>query len=184
MTATSWAAGIQFARPPHLNITTDTSASAILNPKGRYYDQLKRTWATEFQDTYWAEDAIFMERNSRDFVSRIDRINTNAEAICDVLRSDNRGTIRQSSLQLFSVVVADICTPIVKQVNYPKHSPSRPFYEVCRTANGGYGGLLSATFFCREDAVAFFDNLATAKGPSLGTNFTLRLVSLWVGICV
>jgi cystathionine gamma-synthase len=52
---------------------------------------LKQTWTAGFEDNYWAEDAIFMERNSRDFVSRIDRINTNAEAICDVLRSDQRG---------------------------------------------------------------------------------------------
>jgi cystathionine gamma-synthase len=63
---------------------------------------------------------------------------------------------------------------VVKQVNYPKHSPTRPFYDRCRTPNGGYGGLLSATFFTRADAVAFFDSLDTAKGPSLGTNFTLR----------
>ncbi|KAF2429580.1 cystathionine gamma-synthase [Tothia fuscella] len=125
--------------------------SAILNPNGPYYEQLKRTWSHEFQDNYWVEDAIFMERNSRDFVPRIERININAEAICDVLRLD----------------------PRVKQVYYPKHNPTQPFYDICRTTNGGYGGLLSATFFSREDAVAFFDNLATAKGPSLGTNFTL-----------
>jgi cystathionine gamma-synthase len=62
----------------------------------------------------------------------------------------------------------------VKQVNYPKYSPTRPFYDRCRNPNGGYGGLLSATFYSTADAVAFFDNLDTAKGPSLGTNFTLR----------
>ena len=39
----------------------------------------------DYEDNYWAEDAIFMERNSRDFVSRIERINLNAEAICDTL---------------------------------------------------------------------------------------------------
>jgi cystathionine gamma-synthase len=32
-----------------------------------------------------------MERNSRDFVTRIDRINSNAEAICEVLQSHPRG---------------------------------------------------------------------------------------------
>jgi cystathionine gamma-synthase len=63
---------------------------------------------------------------------------------------------------------------LVKQVNYPKYSPTRRFYDQCRTSTGGYGGLLSATFFNHADAVVFFDNLATAKGPSLGTNFTLR----------
>lgn len=61
----------------------------------------------------------------------------------------------------------------VKQVNYPKISPSRVFYDRCRNSNGGYGGLLSATFYSRADAIAFFDNLDTVKGPSLGTNFTL-----------
>ncbi|KIW00900.1 hypothetical protein, variant 4 [Verruconis gallopava] len=125
--------------------------SAILNPRGRYYSHLKKVWDQEFEDNYWAEDAIFMERNSRDFVSRIDRINANAEAVCEVLRQD----------------------PRVKQVMYPKYNACRPFYERCRTANGGYGGLLSATFHKREHAITFFDALDTAKGPSLGTNFTL-----------
>lgn len=62
----------------------------------------------------------------------------------------------------------------VKTVYYPKHSDTRTFYDKCRTANGGYGGLLSATFYTKQDAATFFDNLDTAKGPSLGTNFTLR----------
>lgn len=61
----------------------------------------------------------------------------------------------------------------VKQVNYPKYGPAREFYDHCRTPNGGYGGLLSATFHKPADAIVFLDNLDTAKGPSLGTNFTL-----------
>lgn len=32
------------------------------------------------------------------------------------------------------------------------------------------------TFRTRLEAIAFYDALETAKGPSLGTNFTLRLV--------
>ena len=59
---------------------------------------------------------------------------------------------------------------------YPKFNSCRPFYDRCRNTNGGYGGLLSATFHKREHAVTFFDALDTAKGPSLGTNFTLRYV--------
>jgi cystathionine beta-lyase/cystathionine gamma-synthase len=34
-----------------------------------------------------------MERNSRDFVLRNERINSNAEAICNVLRSHPRGML-------------------------------------------------------------------------------------------
>lgn len=65
--------------------------SLVLNPKGKHYDELKRTWTQDYEDNHWAEDSIFLERNSRDFVSRIERINTNAEAICDVLRAHPRG---------------------------------------------------------------------------------------------
>lgn len=123
----------------------------VLNPKAKNYKLLKQQWTEDYEDNHWAEDSIFLERNSRDFVSRIDRIGTNAEAICDVLSAH----------------------PRVKQVNYPKTSPTRCFYDKCRNPNGGYGGLLSATFYTRGDAIAFFDSLDTVKGPSLGTNFTL-----------
>lgn len=67
--------------------------SAILNPKRRYYNLLKKAWAQEYEDNYWAEDSIFMERNSRDFVSRVERINGNAEAICELLQSHPKGLI-------------------------------------------------------------------------------------------
>ncbi|KAH9880065.1 hypothetical protein J1614_002091 [Plenodomus biglobosus] len=123
----------------------------VLSPTSKNYALLKRTWNEDYEDNHWAEDSIFLERNSRDFVSRIERIDTNAEAICEILTSH----------------------PRVKQVNYPKISPTRANYEKCRNPNGGYGGLLSATFYTRDDAITFFDNLDTVKGPSLGTNFTL-----------
>lgn len=125
--------------------------SAVLNPQGRYYSQLKDMMAAGYEDNYWPEDAIFMERNSRDFISRVDRINRNAEAICEILKA----------------------SLIVKQVYYPKYSPTRKNYDDCRNPNGGYGGLLSVTLKTIPQAVAFFDRLDTAKGPSLGTNFTL-----------
>lgn len=65
--------------------------SCILNPGGKYYQQLRQTLAEGYEDNYWPEDAVFLERNSRDFVSRIDRINTNAEAICQVLKDSPHG---------------------------------------------------------------------------------------------
>ncbi|GAB7352137.1 hypothetical protein MBLNU459_g2627t1 [Dothideomycetes sp. NU459] len=125
--------------------------SAVLNPKSKYYHALKQVLAREYEDNHFEEDSIFLERNSRDYVSRVARINHNAEAICEVLMAN----------------------PKIKQVNYPKHSPSRKHYDACRLPNGGYGGLLSATFHSMADAKVFYDNLQTQKGPSLGTNFTL-----------
>jgi cystathionine gamma-synthase len=125
--------------------------SAVLNPHGLYYEALKAVATKIYEDNYWAEDVIVMERNSRDFVSRIKRINRNAEAICDVLGAHNN----------------------VKTIYYPKLVSSRPYYDACRTKTGGYGGLISVTFHTKQQAVAFFDHIQTAKGPSLGTNFTL-----------
>jgi cystathionine gamma-synthase len=125
--------------------------AAIFNPNGRYYAALKGWARTEYEDTYWPEDVMFLERNSRDFVSRIDRINANAEAICDILRE----------------------SPLVKTIFYPKYNESRANYEACKLPNGGYGGLISVVLRRPEQAVAFYDAIETAKGPSLGTNFTL-----------
>ena len=72
---------------------TLTLSSSILNPNRKYYDQLKAIMEVEYEDNYWAEDAIFMERNSRDFISRIERINANAEAICHTLMASPVGTL-------------------------------------------------------------------------------------------
>jgi cystathionine gamma-synthase len=125
--------------------------SAVLNPQSKMYTEIKETLTKEYEDNYWAEDAVFMERNSRDFRPRIARINTNAEAIAERLQA----------------------CPIVKAVYYPKNSPSRANYDACRNRDGGYGGLLSVSFQHPEQAVTFFDQLECQKGPSLGTNFTL-----------
>ncbi len=67
--------------------------SCVLNPQGPYYTLMKNNLSADFEDNYWAEDVIFMERNSRDFVSRIARINANAEAICDVVRASSYGRL-------------------------------------------------------------------------------------------
>jgi len=61
--------------------------SAVLNPHGQYYQQLKETFTRDFEDIYWAEDAVFLERNSRDFVSRIEKINSTTEEITAMLKA-------------------------------------------------------------------------------------------------
>lgn len=127
------------------------TGSTILNSKSRYYPLLKQIMYYEYEDNLWPADSIVLERNSRDFATRIARINANALALTNLLSSQSR----------------------IKAVYYPTLSPTRAFYDHCRTPDGGYGGLLSATFWSTEDARKFFDALETAKGPSLGTNFTL-----------
>ena len=125
--------------------------SAILNPNLAHYGAIKASMEKTFEDTYWPEDVVFMERNSRDFQSRVDRTNANSEALCNILTSH----------------------PCVKRVYYPKLVDSKPNYDVCKLASGGYGGLFTIKFQTQRQARAFYNVLETAKGPSLGTNFTL-----------
>lgn len=138
--------------------------SLILNPKSRFFSLLKATLDHIYEDAYWGEDAIYMERNSRDFVKRVRVINRNTEAVCDLLHSY-------------------ITTPnsIIKKVCYPKWE-TRANYDICRLPSpvgldgeeeGNFGGLFSVLFTSKVASEAFFDALPCAKGPSLGTNFTL-----------
>ncbi|QKX64406.1 uncharacterized protein TRUGW13939_11580 [Talaromyces rugulosus] len=125
--------------------------SAVLNPHGRYYQDLKTTFQSNYEDNIWVEDAVFLERNSRDFVVRIEKINKTTEFVTDILKA----------------------SPLVKEVYYPKNSPTKHLYDACRYPDGGYGGLFSVTFHSTKDSITFFDTLEILKGPSLGTNFTL-----------
>ncbi|KAF8761691.1 PLP-dependent transferase [Rhizoctonia solani] len=140
--------------------------SLVLNPKGKHYEALKSQLQHTYEDTYWGEDALFMERNSRDFIPRVHTINENTEALCEFLR--NRS---------FSVSSPAPGT-VIKEVYYPKWE-TRANYGTCRRTSSdnpypsGFGGLFSVTFTTIAASRAFFDNLDCAKGPSLGTNFTL-----------
>ena len=126
--------------------------------------------AANYEDSYFDEDAIYMERNSRDFRRRIAVIDANTLAVCELLRS--RSSASASSSPPNTPAVA------VKDVFYPKWSTPQ-HYERCRVRGadgapvGGYGGLFSLTFTSVEASRAFFDALPFSKGPSLGTNFTL-----------
>ncbi|KAG0702048.1 pyridoxal phosphate-dependent transferase [Suillus ampliporus] len=134
--------------------------SLILNPKRPHYATLKAYMSATYEDTYFDEDAVFMERNSRNFARRIRIIDENTLAVCEFLRS--RSISGGTSLP----------SPAIKEVFYPKYiTPEN--YLSCKLPEGGYGGLFSLTFTSLAASQAFFDNMPFQKGPSLGTNFTL-----------
>ncbi|KAJ7069881.1 pyridoxal phosphate-dependent transferase [Mycena amicta] len=131
-----------------------------LNPQGRQYTALKAQLEATYEDVYFDEDAIYMERNSRDFRRRVKIINDNALAVCKFLQAKAAENPR-----------------VVKDVFYPKYVTTEN-YDKCRiqgagVQEGGYGGLFSVTFTSLPAARAFFDALPFYKGPSLGTSFTL-----------
>ncbi|KAF7970538.1 hypothetical protein HWV62_23699 [Athelia sp. TMB] len=127
--------------------------SLVLNPAGRHYARLRAHMDAAYEDAYFGADAVYMERNSRDFARRIARIDASTRAVATFLHTKAGAGV-------------------VKDVHYPQWT-TRARYDACRLPAGGFGGLFSVTFAASAAARAFFDALPCWKGPSLGTNFTL-----------
>lgn len=127
-----------------------TCGSLCLNRKSSFYESFKQRLDRYYEDIFFAEDAIALEQNSRDFDERMPVINRNAEILADYLKNHKK----------------------IAQVNYPKFV-DKDLYNVLKTEKGGYGGLLSFTLKNMEDAVTVYDSLQINKGPSLGTNYSL-----------
>lgn len=135
-----------------------------------FYDRLKEVLSTEFEDLYYPEDAVYMERNSRDFRSRIKKVNDNAYDTTEYLYS--------RSIEDTSAPESASTSPkkVIKKVYYPRYVTPEIYAQAKRTptlGKGGFGGLFSITFTSLAASKAFFDTIACAKGPSLGTSFTL-----------
>jgi cystathionine gamma-synthase len=139
--------------------------SLVLNPATPQYAALKAAMDADYEDTYYPEDVVYMERNSRDYRSRIKRVNDNAFDVTEFL---------------YSRSLEDTSTPAegkaLKRLYYPRWETPGHFAACQRqppTGKGGFGGLFSVTFTSTAAAIAFYDTLLCAKGPSLGTSFTL-----------
>ncbi|KAK0211428.1 pyridoxal phosphate-dependent transferase [Armillaria fumosa] len=130
----------------------------LLNPASKHYRTFKTYLDANFEYTYFSEDAICMEANSRDMKRRVRMIDHNAEAIADFCYADS---LREGST--------------ITRVLYPKYH-MRENYERCWskcTADPGYGGLLTLVFTSTAAAVAFYDALACYKAITFGTVFML-----------
>lgn len=139
--------------------------SLVLNPQSARAKNLRTILTVNYQDAQWPEDSIFLERNSRDFVERIAQIDRSAESVADAL---------------YAQITSPQKRTVLADVYYPKYTTLK-HYEACRRKQPygdskhttGYGGLFSVELTTTEAARAFYDRLACAKGPSLGTNCTL-----------
>lgn len=142
--------------------------SLVLNTSGPHAPALRQALKESYEDNLYDEDALYLERNSRDFVARVERINSNTEAIINLLQQDQARPVGER---------------VVREIKYPSLSESKGNYDTCRRKvpflpggghqAGGYGGLFSLFFTKPAAAQVFFDTLWCPKGPSLGTNFTL-----------
>ena len=127
------------------------AGSVITNPnteKGRWMREDMAKDKDAFGGLHEA-DALAMVYNSEDFPERNARINETTERLADFMNGH----------------------PDVDTVWYPKFVA--PLYTKYQHANGGFGGLFSIHLDSHICQRTFYDVLDVAKGPSLGTNFTL-----------
>ncbi|GME91800.1 unnamed protein product [Ambrosiozyma monospora] len=148
---------------PHCDITTSSltkifsgdsnvmAGSYVLNKQSPRYKSFKAYLDENYEDLFWDQDAIFLERNSRDYESRSKEMNKNSLKV----------------LKLFQDC------PLIDRIFYPSVSESKKHFDALIKPGGGYGALMSVIFKEEADAVCFFNNVKLSKGPSLGTNFTL-----------
>lgn len=127
------------------------AGSVITNPnteKGRWMrdDMAKDTDA--FGGLHEA-DALAMVHNSVDFPERNAQINETTERLAEFMKNH----------------------PDVETVWYPKFVA--PLFTNYQHKDGGFGGLFSIHLDSHICQRTFYDVLDVAKGPSLGTNFTL-----------
>lgn len=127
-----------------------TAGSLIVNPESAFHDRLVAELADDDEDLVWGEDARVLERNSRDFVERMSRINQTAERLADHLHAH----------------------PLVARVEFPKYRTPDDYRSFLKPG-GGWGGLLSVSLHDPAQGPQFFDALPVCKGPNLGTNYTL-----------
>ena len=130
---------------------TAMGGALICPPGSPQYAELKPLVAAQHEELLWHEDAAVLEAGGRDFTSRMTRHNRNGEFIAERLRSH----------------------PAIERVWYPKWESSE-VYGALRRPGGGWGALL--TFLPKNpesNAARIYDALPLAKGPSLGTVFTL-----------
>ncbi|MDB6135863.1 MAG: Cystathionine gamma-synthase [Verrucomicrobiales bacterium] len=126
------------------------AGAVTVNPASPHHAILRRFLEAELaeHDPLWAEDAVVLEENSRDFTDRAHRMNAGAEALTDWLSRH----------------------PAVERVHYPR---DQSVFGAMARPGGGRGCLFS--FILKDAAVAagVYDRLHICKGPSLGTNFSL-----------
>ena len=136
------------------------AGSVVCNPHtkgGRWMQQNLTSTYEGVHSGLFCPDAMAILRNSQDFPARNAQINKTTEALADWLDGQDA----------------------VQHVYYPKMSHSVDLYHRVQhqpqagDVSAGYGGLLSIVLAPHMCERMFYDALNVAKGPSLGTNFTL-----------
>jgi cystathionine gamma-synthase len=130
---------------------TVMAGSLVISPHSRLAADLIRQVARDERAPLYPEDAMVLERASRDYQTRMSRINETTSVLVEHLASH----------------------PRVAKVFYPELS-GESGYRGLMAQGGGFGGVFSlVTVDPERHAQKFHDALEVLKGPSFGMNVTL-----------
>lgn len=132
--------------------TGDAMGGALIcNPHSPLYSELKPLAHAGHEELLWTDDARVIDAQARTFRERLARHNANGLRIAERLRRH----------------------PAIERVWYPRWESDQA-YESVRRPDGGWGSLITFLPHRADSAApALYDRLPVAKGPSLGTVFTL-----------
>ncbi len=140
------------------------AGSTVLSPMSRHYSELKTLFDTVHHNDLYARDAEQLELNSRDYLARSAKLNTNASTLVSYLQT--------KALNPKSGVA---------RVFYPTPNPTHKNYipflrqSTADFPSPGYGCLFSVEFADMSSTIAFYDNMHVHKGPHLGAHLTIAL---------
>ncbi|KAI8675698.1 hypothetical protein NCS57_00471700 [Fusarium keratoplasticum] len=135
--------------------------TAILNPASPKYHELKPIFDAHYVPEFYIDDAEAIERNSRDYLARTAKLNSNASAVVEYLYSQSQDP-----------------NSAVRQVYYPSVNPSGANYKRFMRPETpdftpGYGCVFSVELDNLDTTRVFYDNLNIHKSVHLGAPFTL-----------
>ncbi|KAH7329015.1 pyridoxal phosphate-dependent transferase [Stachybotrys elegans] len=140
------------------------AGSIVLNPLSLHYAALSPLFTSSHRNELFAADAEVLVANSRDFIERTKRLDSNAQAMASFL-SD--------------VAAADPASHITG-VQYPSLIPeSKAQYDALKRRGTpelpapGYGCVFTVEFDSEESARAFYDACGFYPSPHLGAPVTL-----------
>lgn len=132
--------------------------SVILNPNSTHYGALHHHISSTYENGLFVQDAIQLESNSRDFLTRMAQINETTQYLVTQLLP----LLSNPSSPLTNIFHPSVCS---SRLYYERQM--RPQSEGFRP---GYGGVFTMQFADLASSSTFFDNLDVYKGLSFGAD--------------
>ncbi|CAI7631454.1 unnamed protein product [Penicillium pancosmium] len=134
-----------------------------LNPNFRYHQELSTIFAGTHVNNLYAEDAIQLEVNSRNYLERFTQQNRTAAYLIDFLHP----YVADPSSALTTIYSPRVCWSREYYCRFMR--PATDEFEP------GFGSVFGVDFENPKQASAFFDNFPVCKGPSFGADVTIAL---------